>query len=280
MSLVIKDVLADAATRLSEIESPRLEAEILLAHVLQVARSHFYAWPEREISSADCVAFEQLVTRRVSGTPVAYLTGRREFWSLELAVSPATLIPRPETECLVEQGLACLPSKPATVLDLGTGSGAVALAIAHERPDCRVIATDISAEALQVAQANALRLGIRNVEFVLSDWFDALPPLRAELVVANPPYIAAADPHLGLGDLRFEPRNALESGAQGLDAIDEIIRCAASFLSPDGWLWCEHGWEQAEAVRRLLVNQAYTKVMTKSDLNGHPRISGAQPGSA
>ncbi|GAP66110.1 (protein release factor)-glutamineN5-methyltransferase [Mizugakiibacter sediminis] len=220
--------------------------------------------------------FAALLARRLAGEPVAYLVGRRGFWSLELEVTPATLIPRAETERLVELALARLPADAAArVADLGTGSGAIALAIARERPRARVVATDASAEALAVARRNAARLGLGNVVFAQGDWCAALGEARDfDLIVSNPPYIAAGDPHLGEGDLRFEPAAALASGADGLDAIRRIVRDARAHLRPGGGLLFEHGYRQGAAVRALLAAAGYREVFSARDLEGRERVSG------
>ena len=206
---------------------------------------------------------------------MAYITGRQGFWSLELEVTPATLIPRAETELLVELALARLPCDTAcSVADLGTGSGAIALAIASERPLAKVVATDASAAALAVAQRNAARLGITHVRFAQGDWLAPLAGQAFDLIVSNPPYIEAADPHLGEGDLRFEPATALASGADGLDAIRRIVHAAPAHLDPGGWLLFEHGWNQGEASRALLAGAGYAEVFTARDLERRERVSG------
>ncbi|MCE5232866.1 MAG: peptide chain release factor N(5)-glutamine methyltransferase [Mizugakiibacter sp.] len=271
----VRALLADAALRLLG-DAARLEAELLLAHALGRPRAWLYAHAGDAVDAAQQAAFAALLARRAAGEPVAYLVGTRGFWSLELEVTPATLIPRPETELLVELALARLPADAETrVADLGTGSGAVALAIARERPRARVLATDASAEALAVARRNAQRLGIANVAFAQGDWCAALGDARdLDLIVANPPYIAAGDPHLDEGDLRFEPATALASGADGLDAIRIIVRDARAHLCPGGWLLFEHGFDQGAAVRALLAAHGYREVFTARDLEGRERVSG------
>ena len=250
------------------------DAELLLAHVLQRTRSWLFAHAGDVVDAEVQHRFHDLLAQRAAGTPVAYLTGSRGFWTLELAVTPATLIPRPETELLVELALARLPADiPVQVADLGTGSGAIALAIARERPRARVIATDASAEALDVARGNALRNRIGNVEFRAGDWLAPLAGERFDLIASNPPYIADGDPHLCAGDLRFEPPTALSSGADGLDAIRVIVRDARAMLQPGGWLLLEHGWDQGDAVRALLQGGGYGDVATEQDLEARDRIS-------
>lgn len=271
----VRTLLAEAAQRLSG-GAARLEAELLLAHALGKPRVWLYAHAGDAVDEAAQAAFAALLTRRLAGEPIAYLTGRRGFWSLELEVTPATLIPRPETELLVELALARLPAEArARVADLGTGSGAVALAIARERPQAWVFATDASAAALAVARRNAGRLGLVHVAFAQGDWCRALGDAHDfDLIVSNPPYIAVGDPHLGEGDLRFEPATALASGADGLDAIRNIVRDARAHLRPGGWLLFEHGYQQGAAVRALLAAAGYRQVFTARDLEGRERVSG------
>jgi len=213
------------------------------------------------------------VQRRRDGEPVAYITGHRGFWTLDLEVTPATLIPRPETELLVELALARMTPK-ANVADLGTGSGAIALAMARECPTASVVATDASIDALAVAERNATKHGIRNVRFAHGDWLAPLAGERFDLIVSNPPYIEADDPHLGQGDLRFEPASALASGADGLDDIRRIVAQARDHLAPGGWLLMEHGWNQGAAVRAVLSAAGYRDVLTVQDLEQRDRVSG------
>lgn len=253
-------------------DSPRLDTELLLAHALDRPRSHLYAWPEHRPSAACIDRFERLIERRERGEPIAYLIGRREFWSLDLAVTPETLIPRPETELLVELALARLPEDSAVeVADLGTGTGAIALAIARERPLARVVATDRDPAALAVAARNARRLGLHTVEFVAGDWCAALPELRFDLIVSNPPYIAVDNDHLRQSDLRFEPRAALVAGTDGLDALRAIIDRAPERLVPGGWLLLEHGFDQGKTVAALLRKRGFVEVATRPDPAGHDR---------
>lgn len=250
------------------------EAEVLLAHALGRPRSWLYAHGQDDVDPAVAARYAALLARRVAGEPVAYLTGSRGFWSLELQVSPATLIPRPETELLVELALARLPAdRPVRIADLGTGSGAIALALAHERPRAQVLATDASAAALAIAQANAAALGLGNVGFRQGSWLQPLPGLRFDLIASNPPYIAEDDAHLAQGDLRHEPRMALASGRDGLDAIRQIAIGAPEHLLAGGWLLLEHGWEQGAAVRGLLRAAGLVEVDTARDLSRHERIS-------
>ncbi|MCX7514051.1 peptide chain release factor N(5)-glutamine methyltransferase [Frateuria sp. STR12] len=269
----LRQLRAAAIARLGD----RVEADILLAHALGKPRSWLIAHADDAVDPAGASAFAALVERRAAGEPVAYLTGRRGFWTLELEVTPATLIPRPETELLVELALARLPQDGSPrVVDLGTGSGAVALAIARECPHARVLATDASAAALAVARRNAGTNQLRSVAFAESDWFDALTGERFDLIVSNPPYIAADDPHLGQGDLRFEPASALASGGDGLDDIRRIAGGARAHLAADGWLLFEHGWDQGAAARGLLEAAGYREIFTARDLEQRDRVSGGR----
>ncbi|HEX9810790.1 MAG TPA: peptide chain release factor N(5)-glutamine methyltransferase [Burkholderiales bacterium] len=267
----------DAAARALRPSSPtaRLDAEVLLRHASGLTLADAVAQPRRPLSDAIRAAFTALIERRRQGEPIAYITGRREFWSLDLAVSPATLIPRPETELLVEQALARIPADaPSRIVDLGTGCGAIALAIASERPRARVMATDISEAALAVARANAARLGISNVEFRFGDWFVPLRTERFDVVVSNPPYVVPEDPHLREGDLRFEPCVALVAdGPDGLDAIRAIASTARANLVPGGWLLLEHGLDQAPDVHGILARAGYVEIRSYKDLAGHDRTA-------
>jgi len=267
----VRDLLAAASRRLG---GARLEAELLLAHALGVSRARLYAWPEHEPEPVQREAFDRLIAARERGEPIAYLTGRREFWSLDLAVTPDVLIPRHETELLVELALDRIASdRQVRVADLGTGSGAIALALARERPLARVTATDASAAALDVAGRNAARLGIGNVAFTVGDWYTALGDARFDLIVSNPPYIAAGDAHLAQGDLRFEPAAALASGADGLDAIRRIVADAPEHLADGGVLLLEHGFDQSLRVRALLDAAGFQNVTSVSDNGGHERVT-------
>ena len=251
----------------------RLDAELLLAAVLGKPRSYLRTWPEHEPSAEQLAAFAALLERRRAGEPVAYILGHQGFWSLDLEVAPHTLIPRPDTELLVETALQLAPATPHRVLDLGTGSGAIALALASERGGWQVIGVDRIAEAVALAERNRLRLKLNNAEFRQSSWFDGLAGEHFDLILSNPPYIAADDRHLGEGDVRFEPLSALVAGVDGLDDIRQIIAQAPRHLQAGGWLLLEHGYDQAEAVRELLAAAGFTAVDSRRDLGGHQRIS-------
>lgn len=264
--------LLDSAD-LADSPSASLDAELLLAAVLGKSRSYLRTWPEREPSAEQQTAFAGMLERRRAGEPVAYILGQQGFWSLDLEVAPHTLIPRPDTELLVETALELLPATPLRVLDLGTGTGAIALALASERGGWRVTGVDRVDEAVALAERNRQRLQLSNAEFRPSQWFSALAGERYGLIVSNPPYIAADDHHLGEGDVRFEPASALVSGVDGLDDIRQIIAQAPQHLEPGGWLLLEHGYDQAEAVRALLAGGGFVAVESRRDLGGHQRIS-------
>ncbi len=253
-----------------------MDARVLLRHVLQCPAARLVAWPEERLDAADWAIFRELVERRVAGEPVAYLIGEREFFGRSFLVTPAVLIPRPDTELLVELALAHFSGeRRVRALDLGTGSGALAVTLALELEGADVTALDRSREALWVAMANAARLGA-SVSFVQSDWFAALGDERYQLIVANPPYIAAADPHLEEGDLRFEPRTALAAGPAGLDDLAEIVAAAPARLEAGGWLFLEHGYDQAVAARGLLADAGFASITSWKDLAGIERVSGGQ----
>lgn len=271
----IQQLLARHTTLATVSDSAALDAELLLCHCLGRSRTYLYTWPEQEVAPAPAQQFENLLARRADGVPVAYLTGRREFWSLDLAVDDSTLIPRPDTERLVEVALERVGAASAAVLDLGTGTGAIALALARERPHWRVLGADIHADAVRLAAANAARLGIANADFVQSDWFAALPAgARYTLIVSNPPYIDADDPHLQQGDVRFEPRRALVAAQHGLAAFAAIIDGAPAALETPGHLLFEHGADQGAAVRALLAQAGFTAIATWNDLGGRERVTG------
>lgn len=268
---IIASVLRDA--QLPDSPTARLDIELLLAAALGKSRSYLRTWPERIVGSEAAQLFDGYLQRRRQGEPVAYILGQQGFWSLDLEVASHTLIPRPDTELLVELALERLPAGQARVLDLGTGTGAIALALGRERSAWQVVAVDRIAEAVALAERNRARLGLDNVRVLLSHWFDALAGERFELIVSNPPYIPAADPHLSEGDLRFEPSSALVSGSDGLDDIRQIIAAAPGHLQPGGWLMLEHGYDQAAQVRELLAKQGFEQIESRQDLGGHERVS-------
>lgn len=268
----INQVLSTAINKLSDSDTARLDAEVLLCHVLDVTRSYLYSWSDRVLSVSQYSQFQALLERRVKGVPIAYIVGNKEFWSLNLQVSENTLIPRPETELLVELVLARLDvDSQAKVIDLGTGSGAIALAIAKERVNCNVIATDKSTTALAIAKQNAKNLGLDRVEFVESDWLMNLG--IADVIVSNPPYIAASDPHLTQGDVQYEPRTALIAANDGLADIRTIISQAPKHLTNGGCLLLEHGYDQAPSVRSLLKQYGFKQIETYKDLAGWDRVT-------
>ncbi|UTW11481.1 peptide chain release factor N(5)-glutamine methyltransferase [Marinobacterium rhizophilum] len=271
MSLTIARAL-QCAPQLVNSDSARLDLELLLCHLLECGRTYLFMHPERVLSSPQAAAFEALLQRRLAGEPVAHLTGRRGFWTLDLEVSADTLIPRPDTETLVEQALELLPDGDFRVADLGTGTGAIALALASERSQWSLTGCDRIAAAVALAQRNAARLGIGNARFVEGSWFEPLAG-RFAMVVSNPPYIDPADPHLGRGDVRFEPASALVAEDAGLADIRHIATGARSVLEPGGWLLFEHGFDQGAAVRGLLDELGYGEVVTVPDLGGRDRVT-------
>ncbi|UYG02329.1 peptide chain release factor N(5)-glutamine methyltransferase [Halomonas sp. LR3S48] len=274
-------LLARAAGRLarSGSASPRLDAEVLLCHVLGVDRTWLYTWGDRTVATYSWARFEALVAARAAGHPVAYLTGEREFWGLALATSRHTLIPRPDTETLVEVLLELAHEPSGRLLDLGSGTGAIALAFASERPGWEAFGVDRVAEAVTLAESNARRLGIANARFALSDWFAALAGECFTLIAANPPYIDAQDPHLAQGDVRFEPKSALVAADAGLADLRHLAEQGMAHLEPGGWLALEHGCDQAAAVRSLLKSGGYVEVASRRDLGGQERVTfGRRPG--
>lgn len=272
--MTLREHLATAVHRLSNVgDTPRLDAELLLARALDRPRTHLAAWPENRPDAEQLACFENLLARRAKGEPMAYILGEREFWSLKLRVSADTLIPRPDTEVLVEAALERIPNdRPCRVLDLGTGTGAIALALKHERPHAQLWASDASTAALDVARSNAKQLDL-DVQFREGDWWMPFKGARFDVIVSNPPYVAASDAHLKAGDLRFEPRTALAAGPDGLDDIRVLVAGAGPHLLPGGWLLLEHGHDQGEAVRALLFAAGFENVGSHKDLGGHCRVS-------
>ncbi|MCV3282786.1 peptide chain release factor N(5)-glutamine methyltransferase [Aeromonas veronii] len=274
----IQQARAHIMTVLAEGESPRADADVLLCHLLGCRRSYLMTWPERELDAAQQATLQGWLVRRLNGEPIAHLVGEREFWSLPLKVSPATLIPRPDTEVLVEQARTRIPQGPCAVLDLGTGTGAIALALKSERPEVDVWAVDRMADAAALARENSAALGLP-IEVRDGSWFEPLGEPdrdntpRFAVIVSNPPYIDGADPHLEQGDVRFEPRSALVADDAGLADIRHIVAHAPAYLLPDGWLLLEHGWDQGEAVRQLLRDGGYREVATVRDYGDNDRVT-------
>ncbi|MTD26169.1 peptide chain release factor N(5)-glutamine methyltransferase [Erwinia sorbitola] len=268
--------LRHAVAQLSASDSPKRDAEILLGKVTGKSRSWLIAFDDTRLDDTQLTRLEALLARRVAGEPVAYLTGEREFWSLPLTVSPDTLIPRPDSEVLVEQALARLPSAGCALLDLGTGTGAIALALASERADCQITGVDRIPAAVALAQHNASKLALTNARFLHSDWFSALAGQQFALIVSNPPYIDADDHHLSEGDVRFEPASALVADDHGLADIKIIAAEAGRYLLKDGWLLLEHGWQQGEQVRQILRENSFHAVETCQDYGGNDRVTVGQ----
>jgi len=271
----INQAIVAATARLKpSSDTPALDAQVLLAHALGQDRTYLIAHLRDELSPDQQARFDDYIARRSAGTPVAYITGQQEFWSLPLTVTPDTLIPRPETELLVELALDRMSRHdPLTIADIGTGSGAIALAIASERPNWQVLATDVSAAALEVAKANATRLKIPNIEFREGENLRPLDDLQFDMIVSNPPYVPEDDPHLHAGDVRFEPRGALVAGMDGLDVIRSLVSGSKSNLKEGGWLLIEHGYDQEQAVYNLFIDAGYQNVECYRDLADVPRVT-------
>lgn len=270
--------LKQAIASLTASDSPKRDAEILLSFITQKSRTFIIAFAETELSLVEQQQLEQLLARRQKGEPIAYLVGEKEFWSLPLKVSPATLIPRPDTERLVELALSHLPQSPSMILDLGTGTGAIALAIASERPESQIIGIDFQPDAVALAQENAERLLINNATFLSGSWFSPLASQTEssqtfDMIVSNPPYIDEADPHLNQGDVRFEPKTALVADQQGLADIDHIIAYSRHYLKEQGWLLIEHGWQQGEQVKALFQQYGFHHVTTQKDYGDNDRVT-------
>ncbi|WP_462155216.1 peptide chain release factor N(5)-glutamine methyltransferase [Pseudoalteromonas piscicida] len=254
-------------------ESAKLDSEVLLLHVIDKNRTYLFTWPEAELSALEQQQFEECIARRVTGEPVAHITGQREFWSLPLKVNNSTLIPRPDTETLVEHVLTLSMPNDAQVLDLGTGTGAIALALASEYPAWQITAVDASADAVALAKSNQSQLGFRNVSILQSDWFSAVAEQQFDLIVSNPPYIDEADHHLSQGDVRFEPLSALVADDHGYADIFHIIRTAKLHLNSGGYLLLEHGFEQADKIQQFFAEMAYINILTIKDMAGCDRVT-------
>ncbi|MDX5441661.1 MAG: peptide chain release factor N(5)-glutamine methyltransferase [Alteromonadaceae bacterium] len=270
-SLTCEALLNNAIERIGG-DSPRLDAELLLSHVTGLGRTSFRAWPEREVAPDQAQAFRELVAERVKGLPIAYLLGQQEFWSLPLKVSPSTLIPRPDTECLVEAALELPLPENARVLDLGTGTGAIALALASEKAKWQIMASDRIEEAVELARENSRSLQLP-ITVVRSHWFDQIPERGFDLFISNPPYIPASDRHLNEGDVRFEPSSALVAGDDGLDDIRLLVTEGFKRLNPGGWMLLEHGYDQGDAVRDLFARVGWLNIETRKDYGGNDRIT-------
>lgn len=272
--VTVAEMLRQAQLDIAHSPSARLDAEVLLCEVMQCDRGQIYSHPERSLAGQQVALFQSLIQSRQRGTPVAYITGKKEFWSLELSVSEDTLVPRPETECLVEAALQMIPEDTAfNLLDIGTGSGAIALAIGSERPYCNILATDISPNTLAIAEQNVARHQLHNVRFLLSDWYQEVPPVLFDMIVSNPPYIRQDDEHLLQGDIRFEPELALLGGIDGMQSIRQIISKARGHLVDGAYLFIEHGADQGGLVRDTLLQHDFRKIKTIRDLSGQDRIS-------
>lgn len=269
----IADLLTFGQEQLNKPEA-KMESQLLLAYVLQCERAVFYTWPEKEVSNSEEVAFKALIEKRLQGEPIAYLLEEREFWSLPFKVSSDTLIPRHETEILVEKLLSILPPTQQWILELGTGCGAVACALAHERPAWQIVATDISLPAVEIAQENAKRLALTNIQFSCGKWFEGLAKAKQfSAIVSNPPYIQEADPHLEEDSLPYEPFIALVGGETGFESYITILADAADYLKPQGFIIFEHGYNQAEGLQHLLQNAGFTRITTFQDYRGLPRVT-------
>lgn len=269
--LTCEALIKEAEARIGG-DSPKLDAELLLSHISGLNRTSFRAWPEREVTAEQAEQFFALVAERVEGKPIAYLLGQQEFWSLPLRVSTSTLIPRPDTECLVETALSLELSETATVLDLGTGTGAIALALASEKPSWQITASDRVAEAVELARENSQNLNL-SITVVQSNWFEDIPAATFDLLISNPPYIPASDRHLGEGDVRFEPSSALIAGDDGLDDIRLLVTQGLDWLNDGGWMMLEHGYDQGEAVRELFACAGWRNIETRKDYGGNDRMT-------
>ena len=272
----IKQILTEARTTLTSPDA-RLEAELLLEAICAISRSRQFSHPDEQLREDQVEQYKSALERRLSGEPLAHITGRRGFWDVDLRVTPDVLIPRSDTEILVEQALQRIPYNASwQIADLGTGSGAIAIVIARERPQCELTATDNSAAALAVARENATALGVNNISFVAGSWGQPLKLRQFDVILSNPPYIRTDDPHMLRGDLPAEPIQALVSGSDGLDAIRRIIKDSATSLKPNGWLLLEHGYDQAIEVSDLLQHADFNEIFTQKDYGGNSRVTGGR----
>jgi len=272
--VTVTELLQKAEQIINSSESARLDAEILFCEVMQFNRSRIYSHPEQIVPDDKSTLFQSLIEQRQQGRPIAHLTGKKEFWSLELAINKDTLIPRPETELLVETALQMIPDDTIfNILDLGTGSGAIAIALASERPDCNIVATDINTNALMMAKKNATTHQLENIQFYLSNWYQNIPSQEFDLIVSNPPYIRQDDEHLSQGDVRFEPELALVAGADGMQAINIILGNAKQYLASNAYLLIEHGYDQKHSVHEAFLKYDFRQLKTFQDLFGQDRIT-------
>jgi release factor glutamine methyltransferase len=270
----VTELLQKAEQSINCSDSARLDAEILFCDVMQFDRARIYSHPEQIVPDDKSALFQSLIEQRQQGRPIAHLTGKKEFWSLEFAINEDTLIPRPETELLVETALQMIPDDTTfNILDLGTGSGAIAIAIASERPDCKIVATDINTNALAMAKKNSEIHQLENIQFYLSDWYQNIPLQSFDLIVSNPPYIKQDDEHLSHGDIRFEPELALVSGADGMQSINMILENAKRYLASDAYLLIEHGYNQRSLVQEAFLKNAFKQLKTFQDLSGQDRMT-------
>ncbi len=270
----VTELLLQAEQSINCSDSARLDAEILFCDVMQFNRSRIYSHPEQIVPDDKSVLFQSLIAQRQQGRPIAHLTGKKEFWSLQLAINEDTLIPRPETELLVETALQLVPDDTTfNILDLGTGSGAIAIAIASERPNCKIVATDINTNALIIAKKNAETHQLKNIQFYLSNWYQNIPSQEFDLIVSNPPYIKEDDEHLSQGDIRFEPELALVAGTDGMQAINIILENAKQYLASDAYLLIEHGYDQRSLVEEAFLKHDFKQLKSFQDLSGQDRIT-------
>ena len=275
-SHTIAQVLSWATSELQQSDSAPLDARVLLCHVLACGQTFLMTWPEKSLTPEQYASFSDLLNQRRQGHPVAYLTGTRDFWSLTLKVSPSTLIPRPETELLVELSLLLKLPDDAQVLDLGTGTGAIALSLASEKSQWRITAVDFLEQAVSLARENAKLNELEQVKFLTSDWFEELPPSKFDLIISNPPYVCDSSPYLLEGDVRFEPLTALTAGEDGLDDIRHILLNSKPYLHHGAWILLEHGSEQGELIQQLFNTNGFSEVVTVNDLAGLPRVTMGQ----